>query len=51
MRKAARKTSDPTLARYLRSREKSFFTNDYRQSDIGWIGLSGDIELVIGPFQ
>ena len=51
MRKAARKTSDPTLAKYLRSRAKSFFTNNYRQSDIDWIGLSGDIELVIGPYE
>ncbi len=51
LKKAARKTSDPTLAKYLNSRAESFFTNDYRDSDIDWIGLDGDIELVIGPYE
>jgi hypothetical protein len=51
LRKAASKTSDPTLAAYLKSRAKALFTNDYRQSDINWIGLNGDIELVIGPYE
>ncbi|MBE9547180.1 MAG: peptidase, partial [Proteobacteria bacterium] len=51
LRKAARLTSDPTLAAYLKSRATAFFTNDYRQSDIDWIGLDGDIELVFGPYE
>ena len=49
--KAAKTTSDPTLAAYLKSRSQDFFTNNYRTSDIDWIGLSGDIELVIGPYE
>lgn len=49
--KAALKTDDETLATYLKSRARAFFTDDYRQSDIDWIGLDGDIELVIGPYE
>ncbi len=49
--KAARTTGDPTLAAYLTSRAQDFFTNNYRPSDINWIGLTGDIELVIGPYE
>jgi hypothetical protein len=51
LRRAAAKTKDETLSTYLRSRAQSFLSNDYRQSDIDWIGLNGDIELVIGPYE
>lgn len=51
LRKAARLTSEPTLAKYLKSRATALFTNDYRQSDIDWIALDGDIELVFGPYE
>ncbi len=51
LRKAARRTTDDTLATYLRSRAKAFSSNNYRQSDIDWIGLNGDIEIVIGPYE
>ena len=51
LRKAAKKTSDLTLAKYLRSRARAFMSNNYRESDIDWIGLDGDIELVIGSYE
>ncbi|MCP3943480.1 MAG: peptidase [Desulfobacteraceae bacterium] len=51
LKRAARLTSDESLAKFLRSRAEAFFTNDYRESDIDWIGLNGDIEVVIGPYE
>lgn len=51
LRRAAAKTEDATLAAYLKSRAGAFSSNDYRQSDIDWIGLAGDIELTIGPYE
>ena len=49
--RAAGLTSDDSLRTFLISRAIGFFTNTYRQSDIDWISLDGDIELVIGPYE
>lgn len=51
LEKAARLTTDPSLATYLESRATALVTNDYRQSDIDWIALDGDIEIVFGPYE
>ncbi|QTA90696.1 dipeptidyl-peptidase 3 family protein [Desulfonema magnum] len=51
LRQAAEKTSDPSLATFLKSRAHALLSNDYRRSDIDWIALSGDIEVVIGPYE
>ncbi|MCK5147616.1 peptidase [bacterium] len=51
LREAAELTSDKTLAVYLRSRAASFESNDYYQSDMDWMDLAGDIEIVIGPYE
>ena len=49
--KAAELTSDQSLATYLRSRAEAFLSNDYYQSDMDWMDLAGDIEVVIGPYE
>lgn len=51
LQRAAAKTKDAGLATYLKSRAKAFSSNDYRQSDVDWISLGGDIELTIGPYE
>jgi len=51
MRQAANLTTDATLATFLRSRADSFESNDYYQSDMDWMDLAGDIEVVIGPYE
>ena len=51
LEEAAALTDDPTLARYLKSRAMAFRTNDYFQSDVDWMDLAGDLEVVIGPYE
>lgn len=51
LRQAADLTSDLTLKTYLNSRADAFLSNDYYQSDMDWMDLAGDIELVIGPYE
>jgi hypothetical protein len=51
LREAAKHTGDKTLAKYLTSRADGFLSNDYFQSDMDWMDLSGDIEVVIGPYE
>jgi len=51
LEEAAALTDDPTLARYLKSRAMGFRTNDYFQSDVDWMDLAGDLEVVIGPYE
>ena len=51
LRQAADETEDVTLSAYLRSRAEGMLTNDYYQSDMDWMDLAGDIEVVIGPYE
>lgn len=51
LNQAADITADKTLATFLRSRAASFLSNDYYQSDMDWMDLAGDIEVVIGPYE
>jgi hypothetical protein len=51
LRNAAELTSDKTLKTYLNSRADAFLSNDYYQSDMDWMDLAGDIEIVIGPYE
>ncbi|MFQ5599376.1 MAG: peptidase [Candidatus Krumholzibacteriia bacterium] len=51
MRAAADATTDATLAKFLRSRAEALFTDDYFQSDMDWMDLAGDLEIVIGPYE
>ena len=51
LNKAAAITSDPTLKTFLNSRASAFLSNDYYYSDMDWMDLDGDIEVVIGPYE
>ena len=51
LREAAGLTGDETLKTFLNSRADAFLSNDYYQSDMDWMDLTGDIELVIGPYE
>ena len=51
LRQAAEITSDLTLKTYLTSRADALLSNDYYQSDMDWMDLAGDIEVVIGPYE
>jgi len=51
LREAAAITNDPTLKRFLTLRADAFASNDYRESDMAWMDLAGNIEVVIGPYE
>jgi len=51
LREAAAITNDPTLKRFLPLRADAFASNDYRESDMAWMDLAGNIEVVIGPYE
>jgi hypothetical protein len=48
---AAEITQDPTLKKYLNQRADDLKTDDYFQSDMDWMDLAGDLEIVIGPYE
>jgi len=48
---AANLTEDSTLAKYLKLRARDFLTDDYYDSDMAWMDLTGDFEVVIGPYE
>ncbi|HEY6928675.1 MAG TPA: peptidase [Thermoanaerobaculia bacterium] len=51
LREAAQKTSNLSLRKYLTSRADAFLTNDYYASDLAWMELDSDIEVIIGPYE
>src|SRR3546814_2656798 len=52
LNRAAAATSNPSLKRFLTLRAKAFSTNDYFDSDVAWMELTGTpIEVVIGPYE
>ncbi len=51
LREAAAAASEPTLKRFLTARAEAFLTNDYYQSDVAWMELTGAIEPTIGPYE
>lgn len=51
LRQAAQLTDDPSLAKFLDLRAQAFLTDDYFESDMAWMDLSGDLEIVIGPYE
>jgi len=48
---AAELTDDATLKKYLKQRAADLLTDDYFQSDMDWMDLAGDLEIVIGPYE
>ena len=51
LRDAAALTKDPSLRTYLTKLTEAFFKDNYRDSDIAWMELTGPIEAVIGPYE
>jgi hypothetical protein len=48
---AARATDNESLRRFLELRAEAFVTDDYYASDVAWMDLDSDIEVVIGPYE
>ena len=51
LREAAAATGNASLREYLNKRADAFFSDDYYASDIAWMDLDSDIEIVIGPYE
>ncbi len=52
MNEAADLTGNESLARFLRSRAKAFFTDDYFESDMDWMDVADNvIDITIGPYE
>lgn len=52
LERAAARTSNASLRKFLNLRAKAFRTNDYYQSELAWMEVSGTpIEVVIGPYE
>jgi hypothetical protein len=51
LREAAALTKDKSLATYLTKLATAFGNDQYRDSDMAWMDLSGDIEAVLGPYE
>ena len=48
---AAQATDNESLRRFLELRVEAFMTDDYYASDVAWMDLDSDIEVVIGPYE
>ena len=51
LREAAAATGNASLREYLNKRADAFFSDDYYASDIAWMDLDSDVEVVIGPYE
>jgi len=51
LRDAAAITTDASLKTFLTKRADAFLSDDYRDSDMAWMDLNGNIEVVIGPYE
>jgi hypothetical protein len=52
LEKAAARTGNASLKRFLTLRALAFRTNDYYESEMAWMDVSGTpIEVVIGPYE
>ncbi len=51
LEEAAELTDDATLEKFLHLRADAFLTDDYYESDMAWMDLNGDLEIVIGPYE
>jgi hypothetical protein len=51
LRAGAKSATTPSLKKFLASRAEAFLTDDYYQSDMDWMDLDGDLEVVIGPYE
>jgi hypothetical protein len=51
LNEAAALTKDQPLKTYLTKLAKAFGNDQYRDSDMAWMDLSGDIEAILGPYE
>lgn len=51
LREAARLTRNGSLRDYLNKRADALLSDDYYESDLAWMDLDSDIEVVIGPYE
>jgi hypothetical protein len=52
LERAAQTTRNASLKRFLNLRAKAFRTNDYYESELAWMDVTGTpIEVVIGPYE
>lgn len=51
LRQAADATDDETLENFLRLRADALLSDDYYASDMAWMDLGGDLEVVFGPYE
>lgn len=52
LERAAARTSNASLRKFLKLRAEAFRTNDYYESELAWMDVGGTpIEIVIGPYE
>ena len=51
LRQAAAATGNASLRSYLSLRADAFLSDDYFASDVAWMDLDSEIEVVIGPYE
>lgn len=51
LHEAADLAENESLKKFLHSRADAFLSNDYYQSDMDWMDLDSQIEVVIGPYE
>jgi hypothetical protein len=52
LERAAARTTNASLKRFLSLRAKAFRSNDYYESELAWMDVTGTpIEVVIGPYE
>ena len=51
LQEAAALTDEPSLRTYLLHRAQALCTDDYFQSDVDWVRLEGNVDVVIGPIE
>ena len=51
LRRAAERTGNASLKRYLEKRADALLDDDYFASDLAWMDLDADIDVAIGPYE
>ncbi|MBD3385316.1 peptidase [candidate division KSB1 bacterium] len=51
LKEAAELSRELTLKKYLDLRAEALLTDDYFDSDMAWMDLEGNLEIVIGPYE
>jgi Peptidase family M49 len=51
LRDAAGLTDNASLKKFLNLRADAFLSNDYYDSDLGWMDLDAPVDITIGPYE